>query len=124
MRDVTDEETPAPPAELLLPPTPALLQAALSGDPDVMRSAVTAQGACQAASTCPSQFASCSGWSPRSECDSSCGPGFCRCRPDDDSCVPGDLRGRVTFNAFRVCFDSAGHSCTEWQQSFFTFCGC
>ncbi len=110
----------------VIPPTPEMLRAALSNDPDAMRDAAAATlTGCQAASSCPAQFASCTSWSATTQCSSTCGPGMCFCRPirfcEGEPPVP---RGTDTFNAFRVCFDPAQHACTEWQQTVSTFCGC
>lgn len=109
----------------VIPPTEAMLKAALSNDPDAMRDAAAAVAGCQASNSCPAQFASCTSWSTPSVCNSSCGPGVCICRPVR-LCEgePPEPRGTDTFNSFRVCFDPAQHACTEWQQTSTTFCGC
>lgn len=109
----------------VIPPTEAMLTAALSNDPDAMRDAAAAVAGCQASSSCPAQYASCTNWSTPSVCNSSCGPGFCICRPIR-LCEgePPEPRGTDTINSFRVCFDPAQHACTEWQQTSTTFCGC
>jgi hypothetical protein len=110
----------------LIEPTPAMVRAALSNDPDAMRdAATTALTGCQAASTCPIQYASCTNWSTPSLCNSQCGGSFCICRPIR-LCEgePPEPRGTDTFNAFRICFNPQGQACTEWQQTISTFCGC
>lgn len=110
----------------MIEPTPAMLKAALRDDPDAMRDAAeTSLLACQAASTCPAQFGSCSSWSTPAVCAESCGPGVCFCRPIRD-CPgePPEPRGQRTTNSFRVCFNPAGQACTEWAASTTTFCGC
>jgi len=106
----------------LVAPTPAQLDAALSGDPKAMARAIT-NDVCVAPSTCPAEFGSCAGWSGSSECDFQCG-GICKCiRTPDGDCEP-DIRGRITSNSYRVCFDAGGNPCTEWRQTTSFFCGC
>src|SRR5690348_17053133 len=64
-------------------PTEAMLRAALSNDPDAMReaAATTAVAGCQASSTCPAQFGSCTNWSTPALCNETCGTGVCFCKP-------------------------------------------
>ena len=121
-----DEDALAPPIEAIIEPTPAMLQAALAGDPDLMRDAVVALGTCHAASTCPG-YGSCGGWSSNSFCNATCGPMVCLCKPwIDPECEydPEFLRGRDYYESYRVCFNSVGQSCTEWKQTISTYCGC
>src|SRR5689334_6447350 len=73
--DVSEVVEPA--VVRLIAPTPAQLDAALSGDKAAMASAIT-NGSCMASSTCPAEFGSCAGWSGATECDFGCG-GLCRC---------------------------------------------
>ena len=106
----------------LIAPTQAQLEAALSGDQAAMARAIT-NDTCIAASSCPPEFGSCANWSGPSECDFGCG-GICKCIfTPDGNCEP-EIRGHSTTNAFRVCFDSSGNSCTEWRKSTVFFCGC
>jgi hypothetical protein len=110
----------------MIPPTPEMLKAALSNDPDAMRDAiVTTAGTCQASSTCPSQFGSCTNWSTPSLCSATCGASFCICRPirlcDGEPPEPKEVD---TYNSFRVCFDSSANACTEWSNTTSSFCGC
>jgi hypothetical protein len=110
----------------LIEPTPAMVRAALTNDPDAMRdAAATALASCQPASSCPAEFGSCTAWSTPSLCSSQCGGSFCICRPIR-LCEgePAEPRGTDTFNAFRICFNPQGQACTEWQQTISTFCGC
>lgn len=109
------DEIAAPSTQAVVPPTPAMLAAALSGDPDAMANAITPRD-CVAPTTCPPQFGSCAAWSTPSVCGTMCLSTIC----------PGEgLRGRELLNSFRVCFDPAGNSCTEWRQTNGTlFCGC
>lgn len=110
----------------MIPPTPEMLKAALSNDPDAMRDAIVATaGTCQASSTCPSQFGSCTNWSTPSLCSATCGASFCICRPirlcDGEPPEPKEVD---TYNSFRVCFDSSQNACTEWSNTTSSFCGC
>ena len=119
-------DTPLYTTRAMIAPTPAMLKAALSNDPDAMRDAiVTLAGTCQASSTCPAQFASCTNWSTPTLCNETCGPGMCFCHPvrfcDGE---PPEPRGTETFNSFRVCFDPNQNGCTEWSNTTTTFCGC
>ena len=119
----TPDELPAPPVERMIPPTPAMLQATLANDPEAMRAALIAESTCHGSSTCP-QPASCANFSPFTECNFTCGPTQCFCKPTNPDCVPGDLRGRDTLERFRVCFYPDGSSCTEFQQTIILSCGC
>jgi hypothetical protein len=109
-----------------LAPSPELLKAALTNDPDIMRDAVIATAStCQAASTCPAQFGSCGSWSTPSLCSETCGAPLCVCRPIRQcEGEPPEPRGTDTFNSFRVCFDPSHNACTEWSSTTSTFCGC
>ena len=128
-----DEALPAS-VERFIEPTPAMLAAALAGEPLKMQAA-TAQTSCQAASTCPAGFGACTTWSAPSQCSATCTESpICTCPivvlhpgdPPPEPCVPdlSVLRGRTTFNSFRVCFNSAQQACTEWKQSVTFSCGC
>jgi len=119
-------DTTATIARAVIAPTPAMLAAALSNDPDAMRDAAAATaGTCQAATTCPSQFASCTAWSTPALCNETCGATYCICRPVwQCEGEPPEPRGTQTYNAFRVCFDANRNSCTEWTNTTTSFCGC
>jgi hypothetical protein len=112
--DVVDDGIP-PSTEAVIRPTPAMLAAALSGDPDAMANAAMPSG-CMAPTTCPAQYGSCAGWSSFSQCGLTCLNALC----------PGgeNVRGTLFSNAFRVCFDKDGNSCTEWQEKSSIFCNC
>lgn len=112
-------------ARAVIAPSAEMLRAALAGDPDAMRAAATATATCQAASTCPAQFGSCSSWSTPSLCSQTCGAPLCRCRPIRD-CPddPPEPSGTETYNSFRVCFDPNQNACTEWSNTKNSFCGC
>lgn len=109
----------------VIAPTPEMLKAALTNDPDAMRDSISAAaGTCQASTTCPAQFASCTTWSTSTLCSETCS-GICLCHPiidcGDD---PPESRGRDTFNSFRICFDPNQNACTQWLSTTSTFCGC
>ena len=100
-------------------PTPEMLRAALSGDPAAMRDAIPLAGTCHTATTCPG-FASCTNWSGFAACGFVCNAHCCH----DRLCNEPDLAGGPIDEQFRVCFNPAGQSCTEWNvQSTFS-CGC
>jgi hypothetical protein len=130
--DVTapgDEEAAPAAEERIIAPTPEMLDAALFGDPEAMAAVVPLSG-CQAPSTCPSQYGSCSGWSNWAQCSLSCNSNpWCGCgpeHPDEPPCEPNpyETSALVTSNRFRVCFNSQGQSCTEWNRGFSSYCGC
>jgi hypothetical protein len=119
-------DTPLYVNRAMLPPTPEMLKAALNNDPDAMRDAiVTTATSCQASSTCPAQFASCTSWSTPSLCSATCGASFCICRPirlcEGEPPEPKEVD---TYNSFRVCFDPSQNACTEWSNTTSSFCGC
>jgi hypothetical protein len=109
----------APATPAIEEPTPAMLQAALSGDPETMREAITNVGSCHTATTCPG-FGSCSGWSAFSFCGDTCTKRCCH----DSRCFEPDIGGNVFNEQYRVCFDAAGASCTEWNITSHFVCGC
>jgi len=118
-------DTPLYVHRAMISPTPEMLKAALTNDPDAMRDAIAnTAGTCQASTTCPAQFASCTSWSTATLCSETCG-GACLCHPitecGDD---PPESRGRDTYNSFRICFDPNQNACTQWLSTTSTFCGC
>ncbi|HEX3473461.1 MAG TPA: hypothetical protein VHT91_00395 [Kofleriaceae bacterium] len=119
-------DTPLYVNRAMIPPTPEMVKAALTGDPDAMRDAIAnTASTCQASTTCPAQFASCTSWSTPTTCSSTCGASFCLCRPIKD-CIgePPEPKEVDTFNSFRICFDSAQNACTQWNSTTTSFCGC
>lgn len=101
--------------DVVIPPTPEMLAAALSGDPEAMAVAVTPSG-CNAPNTCPPQYGAPTGWSGNIYCSEVCG---------GVQCPPGEgLGGRFYYNSYRLLFDAAGNSCTQWRLSWSPFCGC
>jgi hypothetical protein len=126
LAQVFDENEEELMAVAVIEPTEAMLKAALADDPEAMRDAVVALAGCQAASTCPAEYGSCSSWSGWSQCDQTC-VGLCLCKPiwsPECEGVPPEPKGTNSYNSFRVCFNSSGQSCTEWQKTTSTFCGC
>lgn len=123
------EAAPPEAEERVIAPTPEMLDAALFGDPADMAAAIPLSG-CQAPSTCPSQYGSCSGWSGWSQCSFACNSNpWCGCgpeHPDEPPCEPNpyETSALVGSNSFRVCFNSQGQSCTEWKRGFSSYCGC
>lgn len=111
-------------ARIAIQPTQEMLKAAQANDPDAMRDAIALDTTCHATSS-PSQFGSCSGWSTSTLCDETYGASFCLCKPirlcDGE---PPEPKGTQTFNSFRVCFDANQNACTEWTNTTTSFCGC
>lgn len=113
------QQAPALASPAIEQPTPEMLRAALSGDPDAMRDAIVNVGTCHTATTCPG-FDSCSSWSSLSQCGDTCTQQCCH----DRLCNEPDIGGTVYSEQFRVCFNSLGASCTEWAISSRFVCGC
>lgn len=112
------EETVMPSTEALIRPTPAMLAAALSGDPDAMASAAPATS-CMASTTCPAQFTNCTGWSTAVVCADQCTATRCSSKPGIDT-----IKEIVTTNAFRACLDASQNACIQWQSITSTACSC
>jgi len=93
-------------------------------DPEAVAAVIAASGACAQATSC-NGYGSCNGWSPAT----TCGPRFCLgslCgKPcfDDPDCVQRVALGQYSQD-YRVCFNSAGASCTEWSVTGPTMVGC
>lgn len=91
---------------------------------------ITTAGACHDTTPCPSEFASCASWSSYSDC----GDPFCSvarfCGDDCGWCEFGPCPCfgpalRQWRERFRVCFNAAGQSCTEYQRLGTVLgCGC
>lgn len=82
-------------------------------------------GACHDTTPCPSQYASCGSWSGYTNCDAPyCGVyRFCGSGCGEPLCF-GEAT-RQNQERYRVCFNSSGQSCTEWQRtSQVVTCGC
>jgi hypothetical protein len=118
------DDTPAYITRMFIPPTAEMARAAQANDLEAMRDAVAFDTTCHATSSCPSQFGSCSGWSASTLCSSVCNIGVCLCKPIISCTDPPETKGRDTYNAFRVCFDSNQNGCTEWLNTSVTTCGC
>lgn len=84
---------------------------------------------CHGTVSCQPDYPSCASWSSYTDCDSQyCGSGpkcgdctcdeFGRC-----FCGPGPA-WKEPMERFRVCFDSLGNSCTEWQKFIVSTCDC
>jgi hypothetical protein len=89
----------------------------------------TKAAACHGTVSCQPNFPSCASWSTYSDCgDPYCGwgPKCGECTCDEFGrcfCGPGPA-WRYSRERFRVCFDSLGNSCTEWQTANYYSCGC
>jgi hypothetical protein len=110
-----------PSAPLVTPATPAMLAAALSGDPEQMaRSLPKLDAACHTPIQCPLEFASCSAWSAAT----SCGQPACSTSSTCRFFLDPDPKPRVinypplvsTSESFRVCFNQAAQSCVEFAR--------
>jgi len=89
---------------------------------------MTKSTACHTAVSCQPNFPSCASWTAYADCgDPFCGSaphcGECTCDEFRCFCGPGPA-WKQTQERFRVCFDSLGNSCTEWQKLTFNSCGC
>lgn len=90
---------------------------------------VTTKSACHGTVSCQPNYPSCASWSSYSDCgDAVCGfgPRCGECTCDEWGhcfCGPGPA-WRQPRERFRVCFDSLGNSCTEWQTFTSISCGC
>src|SRR5262245_40317474 len=111
----TTDEIASPSTEAVVPPTPDVFAAALSGDPDAIINTSTPSG-CMAAKTCPNPK-SCGSWSTSFECSEMCLSGVCQ------GGAEGQL-GRAFLNKFRDCTLLDGTACREWQLTSISFCGC
>ena len=81
--------------------------------------------ACHGYLSCQPNYPSCASWSGYSSCgDPFCGTGH-RCGDDCEPWgpCPGDA-WKEFLERFRVCFDQYGNSCTEWQTTQTSSCGC
>ena len=87
-----------------------------------------AKAACHGNVSCQPNYPSCASWSGYSDC----GTPFCGTGPKCGECEY--IEGRLFCSSgpawkqnrerFRVCFDQYGNSCTEWQQTLISTCGC
>lgn len=81
-------------------------------------------GACHDTTPCPTEYGSCGTWSGYTNC----GDPYCSVHRTCGSCSEPfcfDDATRQNQERFRVCFNSAGQSCTEWQRiAVFVGCGC
>jgi hypothetical protein len=88
------------------------------------------KAACHAIVSCQPNYPSCAGWSSYSNCgDPFCGValgcGECVCDEFGCQCEAGGPAMKQFRERFRVCFNQAGNSCTEWQRASVTLgCGC
>src|SRR5262249_43424723 len=89
-------------------------------DISAMQAALNA--ACPAPTTCAASFGSCAAFSTTTACGTVACGNFCdRCNPKTLDCILGIERSTFTTR-FRVCFNAAGQSCTEFQVFTSTTC--
>lgn len=93
-------------------------------------SSSTKAAACHSTTPCGTAYPSCASWSSYSDCgDPICGVAN-HCGEDCPSCEFGPCpcfgpATRQFRERFRVCFNSAEQSCTEWQRTNILLgCGC
>lgn len=88
---------------------------------------ITTKAACHGSVSCQPNYPSCASWSGYSNCgDPFCGIGPCGecfCEFGRCFCEKGPAL-KQSRERFRVCFDQFGNSCTEWQQTLISSCGC
>ena len=111
-------------ADDAVPPTdPALLRAAMTGDPEVMAGALAGL-LCKGIVTCPPEYSSCGSWSAAATCGLTyCGNTCGKCPVSDPFCdLPQAKLQRTQF--FRVCFNAQAKSCTEYQPGIPKNFGC
>jgi hypothetical protein len=108
-----------PAARIGQPPTPEMLQAALSNNREAMSKAVVAAAACTGNVTCPG-YGSCTVWSAPVYCDTVCSSRVCSHVPGE----PAEVFGSDIYDSYRICFNPQQQACTEWNESVHTFCGC
>jgi hypothetical protein len=85
-----------------------------------------AKAACHGTVSCQPYYPSCASWSGYSDCGTPwCGSAKCECEYIEGHlfCFPGPA-WKQNRERFRVCFDQWGNSCTEWQQTVTSYCGC
>jgi hypothetical protein len=121
----SDVESPDGSAEALPigpEPTPEMIAASLSGDPEKMARAVPMDGSCNAPTTCRPQYGSCDDvWSAWQPCEGAhCGGGTSSCTHIIDTYPkPRVIRYPATTSTsqrYRVCHDEFGQHCTEWEH--------
>jgi len=85
---------------------------------------LAAAAACHAATTCPG-YGSCASWAAPYSCGSPTCTGTpclrCTNAKDPDTCVDGAIRKTFT-EAYRVCFNASGQSCTEFAETTTSTC--
>jgi hypothetical protein len=105
----------------------------LSSTPERDEGSVHAFAACQstAANSCVNAgYTSCGSWTAYYSCGTTpvCNTNGCRVYVPPSESSPGHYvwQGSETFqrNRHRVCYNAFGQSCTEYQSSSSTVCGC
>lgn len=87
------------------------------------------KAACHGSVSCQPTYGSCAAWSSYF----TCGDPYCANRPSCGACNCDEFgichcgfgpARNVPSERYRVCFDSSGNSCTEWQSLTVYNCGC
>lgn len=103
----------APSVVAVLPATPEMIDAVLRNEP--LPVSAQSHGACHGSTPpCPSEYGSCSGWSSSYTCGTTWECGCTRCT--GGGCFEGG-RQVTTTETYRVCFNQAGASCTEYKNT-------
>lgn len=82
--------------------------------------------ACHSTTPCGSGYSSCASWSTFIDCgDPYCGFAIGCGECSGGQCEPGGPGTKQNLERYRVCFNSQGQQCTEYQRSSITlYCGC
>ena len=90
---------------------------------------ITKAAACHGSVSCQPAYGSCASWSAYV----TCGEPYCANQPHCGACNCDEFgicycgfgpARNVPYERYRVCFDSSGNSCTEWQSLVVYTCGC
>lgn len=93
--------------------------------PSWARSGLAKADACHSTTPCGAEYGSCASWSGYTDCDEPLCGIYRWCGDCGDPFGCWDLATRQRRERFRVCFNSLGQSCTEWQNTLvLVACGC
>lgn len=95
-------------------------------NPGLVVAAVIGEG-CNSTTPCGTEYGACTNWSAYAACgDPFCGPSTaCKTCDEWGQCTAAGPAMKQFRERYRVCFNSLGQSCTEWQRTSTTgTCGC
>lgn len=102
----------------VIPATPEMIDAALNNKPLPISTAQLE--ACHHPTPCPPEYGSCASWSSSYTCGYTVDE--CSCvKCTGAGCFVGNLQ-TTTTESYRVCFNTAGQSCTEYTNSASSLC--